>query len=116
MKILLGSGGLRTEERIALLTRHMRSHFGQIDRLLFIPFAMADHDKYVQVLTERGLHAGYPLDGIHRHADARKAVREAQGIYIGGGNTFRLLNELYRRDLLEDLRNRVRGGVPYLGI
>src|SRR5439155_18347260 len=94
----------------------MRSLFGALRRLLFIPYALQDHDGYVQSLREKGLHGGYELDGIHRHADPREAVRQAEGIYVGGGNTFRLLHELYRLGLLDLIRERVRDGVPYLGI
>jgi dipeptidase E len=68
------------------------------------------------VLTDKGINAGYPLDGIHRHADPVRAVREAPALFVGGGNTFRLLTELYRHGLLEPIRERVRAGVPYLGI
>jgi dipeptidase E len=116
MRVLLGSGGFRTEERVRVLAEQMRSFFGPVDRLLFIPYALQDHDRYVQVLTEKGLHAGYPLDPIHRHADPRQAVSEAPAIFVGGGNTFRLLADLYRHGLVDLLRARVRAGVPYLGI
>jgi dipeptidase E len=116
MRVLLGSGGFRTAERIATLRAAMCSHFGAVPRLLFIPYALADHDRYVQTLTERGLDGGYALDGIHTHADPQRAVREAAAIYIGGGNTFRLLETLYRLELIELLRERARAGVPYLGI
>jgi dipeptidase E len=116
MRVLLGSGGFRTPERVAILQEQMRSFFGAVERLLFIPYALADHDGYVRILTEKGLHGGYPLDAIHRHADPRAAVEQAQAVYVGGGNTFRLLSELYRLDLLEAIRRRVRGGMSYLGI
>ena len=116
MRILLGSGGFRTPERLALLSAQMRDFFGPIERLLFIPYALADHDGYVRILTENGINAGYPLDGIHHHADPVGAVREAPALFIGGGNTFRLLADLYRHGLLEPIRERVRGGMPYLGI
>lgn len=116
MRILLGSGGFRTPERIALLTQCMRAHFGAVSRLLFVPYALADHDGYVAKLTELGLNGGYPLDGIHHYADARQAVEEAEAIYVGGGNTFRLVDALHRLDLLEVIRRRVREGMPYLGI
>ena len=46
MRVLLGSGGFRTPERIAFLRHQMRSFFGPIDRLLFIPYALADYDQY----------------------------------------------------------------------
>ncbi len=116
MRVLLGSGGYRTRERVQLLAGAMRSFFGSVRRLLFAPYALADHDGYVKTLTERGVNAGYELDGIHRHADPVRAVREAEAIFIGGGNTFRLLATLYRLGLIEVIRERVRGGMPYLGV
>src|SRR5262245_56788777 len=99
MPVLLGSGGFRTDERRALLAAEMRQHFGGIGRLLFIPYALADYDGYVQVIRDRGLDAGYSLEGIHHHPDPRRAVHEAEGVFVGGGNTFRLLRDLYRHDL-----------------
>jgi dipeptidase E len=116
MRILLGSGGFRTPERVANLQSAMRAHFGAIPGLLFIPYAHADHDGYLRMLAERGLDAGYAISGIHQHPDPARAVREAAGIYMGGGNTFRLLHTLYRHGLLDVLRERVCAGVPYLGI
>jgi dipeptidase E len=114
--ILLGSGGFRTPERVAVWGEQMRSILGGVSRVLFVPFALADHDGYVRVTTERGLNAGYPLDGIHDFTDPVRAVWESEAIFVGGGNTFRLLNALYRFGLLDPIRERVRAGVPYLGI
>lgn len=116
MKVLLGSGGFRTDERVRRLAAHLRNHFGDIQKVLFVPYALADHDGYVKSLTERGLHAGYELVGIHRESNIPAAVKAAQAIYVGGGNTFRLLDSLYRLDLLDLIRERVRAGVPYVGI
>ena len=116
MRILLCSGGLRTPERVAFFTEQMRSLLGTLDRVLFIPYALHDHDAYLTMIATRGLDAGYHLDGIHRHADPVRAVRDAAAIYIGGGNTFRLLNALYHHGLLDPIRERVRAGVPYVGI
>jgi dipeptidase E len=116
MRVLLGSGCFRTPERVSLLADVMRAFFGDVGRLLFVPFALRDHDGYIKTLTERGLHAGYELDGIHHHADPVRAVEEARGIFTGGGNTFRLLNDLNRVGLLGVIRDRVRHGLPYLGV
>lgn len=116
MRLLLGSGGFRTEERVKLLASEMRAFFGSARRLLFIPYALQDHDGYVQILQQRGLNAGYELDPIHKHSDPADAVRRAEAIYIGGGNTFRLLQELYRFGLVGLIRTQVLAGTPYLGI
>jgi dipeptidase E len=116
MRVLLGSGGFRTPERVAVLAEAMRSFFGPVRRLLFVPYALADHDGYLSRMVERGLNAGYELDGIHTHADPVRAVREAEAVYVGGGNTFRLLDRLYRLGLLAAVRERAAAGVPYLGI
>ncbi len=116
MRLLLGSGGFGTPDRASLLSEQMQSFFGPIDKLLFVPYALKDHDAYVEGLTARGLHGGLCLDGIHRRADPVKAVEEAEGIYIGGGNTFRLLDALYELNLLDAIRDGVRSGLPYLGI
>jgi dipeptidase E len=116
MRILLGSGGFRTADRIHFLTSQMKTFFGDIDRILFIPYALQDHDRYLQVLAEKRLDAGYMLDGIHRHPDPQDAVRQARALYVGGGNTFRLLSDLYRLGMVDLMRRRVREGIPYLGI
>jgi dipeptidase E len=114
--VLLGSGGYRTSERVAVWAEQMRSVLGDVSRVLFVPFALADYGSYVTAMTERGLNAGYPLVGIHEHSDTVRAVREAEAIFVGGGNTFRLLNALYQFGLLDPIRERVRNGMPYLGI
>ncbi len=116
MRILLGSGGYRTPERVAFLQQQMRSFFGPVEHLLFVPYALGDHDGYLDAMRTRGIDAGYRLVGVHRCADPAAAVREAPAIFVGGGNTFRLLAGLYAHNLLEPIRQRVRAGVPYLGI
>src|SRR5580692_4544216 len=116
MRILLGSGGFRTVERIANFRQRLVAHLGDVDQVLFIPYALQDHNKYVQTIIDRGLHAGYDLIGIHRASNPCDAIADAQAIYIGGGNTFRLLSALYQHDLLDIIRQRVRAGVPYVGV
>ena len=98
MRILLGSGGFSTPERREPFLRATREHFGAVGRVLFIPYAVDDHDRYVARMVEVGFGAGYELVGIHSLPDPVKAVREAEAISVGGGNTFRLLKELQRQE------------------
>ncbi len=93
----------------------IRDHLRGIDRILFIPYALADHDAYFAKARERFVHMGLDLASIHNAQDTCRAVSEAQAIFIGGGNTFRLLKALYDRQLLDPIRDRVRDGMPYMG-
>lgn len=86
-----------------------------VARVLFVPYALRDRDGYAAQARARFTAMGYELDSIHDAPDARAAVRTAQAVFIGGGNTFRLLRELYSLELVDLLRARVRSGMPYIG-
>ncbi|HEX4924791.1 MAG TPA: dipeptidase PepE [Bdellovibrionales bacterium] len=116
MRLLLGSGGFSTPERRDGWKSEMNSYLGSIKRVLFIPYALADHDSYVQALKTWGFHGDREVIGIHTVKDPKKAVREAECISVGGGNTFRLLHDLYTNDLVEVVRERVFAGLPYVGV
>ncbi len=85
--------------------------------LLFVPFAgvTVDWDEYLQRVQEALGPVGVRVTGIHRASNAQQAVREAQAIAVGGGNTFHLLKAIYDWKLLELIREHVLAGVPYVG-
>lgn len=87
----------------------------RVKRVLFVPFALHDASKYAAQARARFEQMGYELDSIHTTNEPAKAVREAEAIFIGGGNTFRLLKALYDHDLLGAIRERVREGMLYIG-
>ena len=58
---------------------------------------------------------GYQLSSIHQCEDKQRAIKDAEAIFIGGGNTFRLLKALYEFDLLTSIRQRVENGMPFIG-
>lgn len=116
MRLLLGSGGIRTESRLRAWLDEFDQFLGPIRRVVFVPYALADHDGYVKSLTERGFAAGRELLGIHTLGDPQAAIESADAIFVGGGNTFRLLADLYRHDLLGRIRRRVAEGMPYIGV
>ena len=84
-------------------------------RVLFVPFALHDRDGYAARARRRFEAMGYGLDSLHDVADRKAAVAAAEAIFIGGGNTFRLLKNLYDYDLLGGIRDRVAAGMPYMG-
>ncbi len=93
----------------------IRDFLGAMERVLFVPFALQDRDGYAQKARERLARMGYALDSVHEASDKQQAVRDAQSIFIGGGNTFRLLKSLYDFELVSLIRERVEAGVPYIG-
>lgn len=108
---LYGSGYL--DHCAAAIERVLRPG---VSRVLFIPYALFDRDGYAARARERFARMGFELDSIHdTAASPAAAVERAEAIFVGGGNTFRLLDALWRNDLIEPINRRVRGGVPYIG-
>jgi len=93
----------------------IRDFLGSIGEVLFIPFALYDRHDYALTARERFQRMGYSLESIHTTADTQRAVNDAEAIFIGGGNTFRLLKALYDADVLQTIRQRVAEGIPYIG-
>ncbi|WP_157557726.1 dipeptidase PepE [Intrasporangium oryzae] len=88
-----------------------------VERLLFVPFAAVTRsaDEYLDLVRPVFAATGREIIGIHDAADQVAAVERAEAIVVGGGNTWELLRRVRQRHLLEPIRERVRGGVPYVG-
>ena len=93
----------------------VQDFLGKVKRVLFIPFALADRDGYAAKARGKFTEMGYQLDSLHEAADKRQAVNEAEAIFVGGGNTFRLLKALYDFEVLMTIKDRAVAGMPYLG-
>src|SRR6476620_3049694 len=88
---------------------------GDLKHVLFIPFALYDRDAYAATAKERFSRMGYDLTSVHTATNPVQAVNSTDAIFIGGGNTFRLLKCLYDFNVLEAIRRRVLDGMPYVG-
>jgi dipeptidase E len=93
----------------------IRDFLGGVRRVLFLPWALHDRDAYTAKVRERLGRMGFDADSAHEAPDPADAVLEAEAVFAGGGNTFRLLKTLYELDLLVPLRRRVGEGMPYVG-
>lgn len=85
--------------------------------VLFFPFALFDRAAYAAKVRARFARWGFRLDSVDEieRTKRRRAVEDAEALFVGGGNTFRLLDALYREGLLEPIRRRVAGGAPFIG-
>src|SRR5918999_5437192 len=97
---------------------HIKDFLGsKVKRVLFVPFAAVtrSYDEFAAAVSGRFEEMGYELEPVHKAADAFDAVRSAEAVVVGGGNTFHLLREMYETGLIESIRERVEAGVPYIG-
>ncbi len=116
MKLLLLSSSRAGNSEYLEHARDMISqHLDDISQVLFIPFAGVSIDWDSYTLAVQSALPDLTITGIHQHPDPKQAIASAEAILVGGGNTFNLLNELYKQQLLNPLRERVNAGVPYIG-
>jgi len=95
--------------------KEIRNFLGTARRVLFIPFAQRNQDAYAALARQRLAAMGYEMDSAHEASDPRQAADTAEAVFVGGGNTFRLLKGLYDFGLLAPVRRKVADGMPYLG-
>jgi dipeptidase E len=96
----------------------LKTFFRSIDELLFIPYARPsgiNYDEYTKVASKALKKNGINVKGIHQFTDAQEAVKNAQAVFVGGGNTFVLVNELYKQNLISILKEKIDSGTPYFG-
>jgi dipeptidase E len=86
-----------------------------VRRVAFVPYALADHDGYAGRVRERFAAMGYEVEPVHAATAPAGVVERADAVFIGGGNTFRLLARMYEHGLIAPIRARVAEGMPYIG-
>jgi dipeptidase E len=84
-------------------------------RLAFVPFALLDRDRYAAKASERFGQEGLQVRAVAAGGDGEATLEWAEAVFVGGGNTFRLLKTLRDNDLLSAMRRRVREGMIYMG-
>jgi len=86
--------------------------------ILFVPYARPggiSHDDYTEIAAKAFSKIGIQVRGIHEFSNPIEAVKSAKGIFIGGGNTFVLVHQLYKNKLVEVIKEAVLDGTPYFG-
>ncbi|HYG61966.1 MAG TPA: dipeptidase PepE [Thermoanaerobaculia bacterium] len=120
---------MATQRRLLLISNSTNHGQGYLDhclaeiddflaparRLVFVPFALADHRGYGAKVARRLADIGVEAATLTPDAAGERLLREAEAVFVGGGNTFRLLKTLQDTGHLEILRERARAGMPYIG-
>ncbi|RCS26771.1 dipeptidase PepE [Polaribacter sp. WD7] len=89
-----------------------------VNELVFIPYARPSgisYDDYTLITQKAFEDLCITVKGIHEFKNPREALKNTQAIFTGGGNTFELVNQLYKNNVLETLREVIENGTPYIG-
>ena len=96
----------------------IKKFLGDRKRILFVPYARPSgmtHYEYTRIAKDRFQKMGISLAGIQEYSDVKEAVKKAEAIFIGGGNTFVLISSLYKSGIIDDIRKKISEGIPYIG-
>ncbi|MCK5400681.1 MAG: dipeptidase PepE [Flavobacteriaceae bacterium] len=116
--IIASTSTVHGSEFLEYLLEDLRLFFKDTNTILFIPYARPggiSHDVYTNKAKSAFAKIRKTIYGIHEFNDPIKAIEEAKGIFVGGGNTFVLVNQLYKNNLITTLQDVVKNGTPYLG-
>ncbi len=118
-KLLIASTStLPNSEYLSYLLPELSGFFHDCKSVLFIPFARPGGISYAAYtkFAQKGLSSlGIDVRGIHEFENPQTAFSKTDAIFTGGGNTFVLVNELYRQKLMVPLADAIKNGKPYLG-
>lgn len=96
----------------------LQLHFKDCKTILFIPYARPSgisHEEYTKKAAQAFTSINLNLKGIHEFENPEEAIQNAEGIFTGGGNTFLLVTQLYKHNIMQLLAEKVKNGTPYLG-
>ncbi|MEM5540981.1 dipeptidase PepE [Olleya sp. AS48] len=116
--IIASTSTLHSGQYLDYLLDDLKIHFKNIDDIVFIPYARPSgitHDEYTKKAAKAFSKIGITVKGLHEFKNPAEAITNAKGIFTGGGNTFVLVNALYKFKLINPLKAAVKNGTPYLG-
>ena len=90
-------------------------------KILFIPTVanVEEYKKYMHLTQKAFEDFGYEVENfdvsVFSEEIAKEKLSEAKIVFISGGNTFYLLQELKRKNLITYLKERIENGLLYIG-
>lgn len=116
--IIASTSTLHGGDYLEYLLPELNVHFEHCKTILFIPFARPggiSHDEYTKKVSLAFAKINKEVKGIHEFENLSEAINNAEGIFTGGGNTFLLVTQLHKNNIMIALAEAVKNGVPYLG-
>ena len=116
--IIASTSTLHGGNYLEYILPELELHFKNTSTIIFIPYARPSgisHDEYTKIVKNAFENINKKVIGLHEFENPSNALAQAEGIFTGGGNTFLLVNELYRNNIISTLENKLKSGTPYLG-
>ncbi len=116
--IIASTSTLHGSSYLEYLLPTLQSHFTNCKTILFIPYARPggiSHEEYTQKVAAVFQTINISVKGIHEFENPETAIKNAEGIFTGGGNTFLLVTQLYKNNIMQLLSETVKNGTPYIG-
>lgn len=116
--IIASTSTLHGGDYLGYLLPTLKTHFNKCKSILFIPYARPggiSHEEYTKKVHSVFAALNIEVKGLHEFENPIQAIQEAEGIFTGGGNTFLLVFQLYKNNVMEILSETLKQGIPYLG-
>ena len=117
-KMLLASTStIYGQKYLEYLHDEIKNLFSGCKKILFVPYARPSGISHLEYTEKaKNVFKIINLEIIdYTNQDLRESLEKCDGIFVGGGNTFLLLNKLYQYSLIDILKNKINSGIPYLG-
>lgn len=116
--IIASTSTIHGSSYLEYLLPTLKIFFKDVQTLLFIPFARPggiSYNDYTKIVTKAFATINIKVEGIYESKNYNETILKADAIFTGGGNTFELVNQLYKNDILISLKHAINNGTPYLG-
>jgi dipeptidase E len=116
--IIASTSTIHGSTYLEYLLDELSLHFKDANEILFVPYARPggiSHNDYTDIASKAFKKIGKTVKGLHEFKNTKDAIHKAEGIFVGGGNTFVLVSQLYKNDVLSTIKNVVSDETPYLG-
>ncbi len=116
--IIASTSTLHNQDYLEYLLPEIQKLFRNCSTIIFIPYARPSgisHEEYTEKAAKVFAKIGLQIKGIHEFDDPIAAIKDAEGFFTGGGNTFLLVLQLYQNNIMRILTEVINNGTPYLG-
>ena len=118
MNLLLISNSTNAgEEYLQYPIERIGAFLAGVEEVAFVPYAAVtfSYEAYEAKVAARFGQIGVRVRSVHGQSDPREAIRRAQAICVGGGNTFALAEKMQEQGLVREIADKIASGTPYVG-